>query len=115
MQGGGIHIDVSEPWYGLIASGSKTVEGRKNKGLFKDLKVGQHVYIMSPIGHQCVVRVVAKRTYRTFQDYLEHEGLRQCLPNIETISDGVNVYRQWYSAEDEIAYGVVAIEMKLSE
>jgi ASC-1-like (ASCH) protein len=110
-----IRVEVSEPWYSLIASAAKTIEGRKNKGLFKDLKVGDLVYILSPAGHHCVVRVVAKRTYSTFQEYLEHEGLRHCLPTIETISDGVAVYRQWYSAEDEAAYGVVAIEMKLLE
>jgi ASC-1-like (ASCH) protein len=33
--------NVSEPWFTLISLGLKTVEGRKNKGRFKDMQVGE--------------------------------------------------------------------------
>jgi hypothetical protein len=32
--------NLSEPWFTLIQLGLKTVEGRKNKGKFKEMKVG---------------------------------------------------------------------------
>jgi len=32
--------NVSEPWFSLINLGLKTVEGRKDKGRFHDMKVG---------------------------------------------------------------------------
>lgn len=31
---------ISEPWFSLISLGLKTVEGRKNKGRFKEMKIG---------------------------------------------------------------------------
>jgi hypothetical protein len=31
---------LSEPWFSLISLGLKTIEGRKNKGIFKDMEVG---------------------------------------------------------------------------
>jgi ASC-1-like (ASCH) protein len=34
---------VSEPWFTLISMGLKSVEGRKNKGRFKEMKVGDIV------------------------------------------------------------------------
>ena len=34
---------LSEPWFTLISLGLKTVEGRKNKGRFKEMKVGDIV------------------------------------------------------------------------
>jgi hypothetical protein len=34
---------VSEPWFSLISLGIKTIEGRKNKGIFKELKIGDVV------------------------------------------------------------------------
>jgi hypothetical protein len=32
---------VSEPWFSLISLGIKTIEDRKNKGIFKELKIGE--------------------------------------------------------------------------
>jgi hypothetical protein len=32
--------NVSEPWFSLINLGLKTVEGRKNKGRFHDMQLG---------------------------------------------------------------------------
>ena len=32
--------NVSEPWFTLISLGLKTVEGRKNKGRFKEMQIG---------------------------------------------------------------------------
>jgi ASC-1-like (ASCH) protein len=34
---------LSEPWFTLISLGLKTVEGRKNKGVFKEMKLGDIV------------------------------------------------------------------------
>jgi hypothetical protein len=34
---------LSEPWFTLISLGLKTVEGRKNKGKFKEMQVGDIV------------------------------------------------------------------------
>jgi hypothetical protein len=33
--------NISEPWFTLISLGLKTVEGRKNKGRFKEMQVGE--------------------------------------------------------------------------
>jgi ASC-1-like (ASCH) protein len=32
---------LSEPWFSLISLGLKTIEGRKNKGRFKEMQVGE--------------------------------------------------------------------------
>jgi len=59
-----------------------------------------------------LTKIVGKRAYSTFKEYLETEGLDKCLPGIETIEDGVGVYYKYYTPEDEAKYGVLAIELE---
>ena len=44
---------------------------------------------------------------------LESEGLNRVLPGIQSIEDGVNVYRQFYSTELEEENGILAIHLQL--
>lgn len=110
------HIQhLSEPWFTLISLGLKTVEGRKNKGLFKDIKVGEKIeWVNNDFNERKIVtQVTSKKEYSTFKEYLEGEGLDKCLPGIENIETGLSVYFKYYTTEDEKTYGVIAIRLKL--
>ena len=106
---------VSEPWFTLIYLGIKSVEGRLNKGQFKEMKVNDEIkWINEDFNHREVItRVVSKQEYPTFKDYLEGEGLEKCLPAISSINDGLNVYYKYYSKDDESKYGVIAIRLEV--
>ena len=43
---------------------------------------------------------------------LKSETLEKVLPNVESINDGVDIYHQYYSAEDEAKYGVLAFGLE---
>lgn len=105
---------LSEPWFTEINEGRKTIEGRKNKGRFANMKVGETIEWYNE-DKRCCSRITNVRQYDTFKNYLLSEGLSNCLPMIENIEDGVNVYYQYYTKEDEKMYGVVAIEIELIE
>lgn len=110
------HIEhVSEPWFTLISLGLKTVEGRKNKGKFKEMKVNDLIeWRNNDFNPRTVVtRITKKNTYTTFEDYLRQEGLENCLPGIKDIQDGKSVYFKYYTKEQEQQYGVVAIGLKV--
>ena len=105
------NIFVSEPWFGYIKSGEKTIEGRKNKGDFKKMQPGDIVkWICSD--DSILTEITGKRSYKTFKEYLETEGLNKCLPGVETIEAGVAIYHKYYTLEDEAEYGALAIEIK---
>lgn len=105
---------VSEPWFTLISLGLKTVEGRKNKGIFKEMKSGDIIeWENSDFGHRSIqTKVVGKAVYKSFKEYLENEGLENCLPGITNIENGLAVYYRYYSKKDEAEYGVVAIRLE---
>jgi ASC-1-like (ASCH) protein len=109
--------NVSEPWFSLILLGLKTVEGRKNKGRFKEMKVGDIVEWTNDnfMQRSILTRITGKAEYPTFREYLETEGLDKCLPGIEKfgIEHGLSIYFKYYTKEDEKEFGVVAIRMTL--
>jgi len=106
---------LSEPWFSLIALGLKTVEGRRNKGIFKEMLVGDliewHNEDFKP--RSIITRVSRKAVYSTFQEYLETEGLQKCLPGMPSIEHGLSVYFKYFTKEQENEFGVMAIELEL--
>lgn len=107
--------NVSEPWYSFISMGLKVVEGRKDKGKFHNMKVGELIewqnYDFAP--RHVLTRIVYKKRYTTFKDYLELEGMDRCLPGMTTLNHGLSVYYKYYTPEDEATYGVMAITLEL--
>jgi len=109
--------NLSEPWFTLIQLGLKTVEGRKNKGKFKEMKVGDIIEWKNEDfkPRSFLTQITGKAEYPNFKIYLETEGLDKCLPNMEKygIEHGLSVYYKYYTKEDERAFGVVAIRLKV--
>lgn len=106
---------LSEPWFTLISMGLKTVEGRKNKGKYKEMKVGDVIeWVNDDFKPRSIMtRVIGKNVYSTFKEYLETEGLENCLPGMPDITYGLSVYYKYFTPEDEATYGVVAIKLEL--
>ena len=40
------------------------------------------------------------------------EGIKNAIPDKKNLKDAVNVYRKFYSIEDEKKYGVVAVKVR---
>lgn len=106
---------VSEPWFSLIGNGRKSVEGRLNKGDFKDLQIGDTIlwYNNDIQNKEILTKVTKKTVYKTFKQYLKKEGIDNCLPDTNNIRDGINIYYKYYTKEQEKEFGVVAIRLEL--
>lgn len=107
--------NLSEPWFTLISLGLKTVEGRKNKGKFKEMRVGDIIEWTNQnfLTRQVLTRITGKAEYNTFSEYLKTEGLDKCLPGIPTLEHGLSVYFKYFTKEEEAEFGVVAIRLEL--
>jgi ASC-1-like (ASCH) protein len=105
---------LSEPWFSLVKLGLKTVEGRLDKGDFKIMQAGDIViFENNDFGRARELRTTIQRTtrYQTFEEYLEKETIKQCLPSIDGMDDALSVYQKYFEnlKEDEVKYGVVCI------
>ena len=106
-------IHVSEPWFTYIKNNKKRIEGRLNKGSFSELKKKQIIrFFNKDLNEKFDAKIVNIVKYKSFEEYLTQEGLKRTLPNINTIQDGVSIYRQYYSLDDENRFGILAIYVK---
>ncbi|AEH25540.1 ASCH domain-containing protein [Pyrococcus yayanosii] len=102
-------MGLQEEYIELIRTGKKKIEGRLYDEKRRQIKPGD---IISFEGGKLKVRVKALRVYSSFREMLEKEGLENVLPGVDSIEEGVRVYRQFYDEEREKKYGVVAIEVE---
>jgi ASC-1-like (ASCH) protein len=111
-----MEINVAQPWFRHIQRRRKTVEGRLDKNKFSELSRGSVLIISSNQSkeEEKVVAVVTRvKKYPDFRTYLTQEGLARTLPGIETIEEGVSVYRQFYTEAQEREHGVLAVHIRL--
>ena len=106
-----ISKNISEPYFSDIKSGKKIVEGRLNKKEWKNVRVYDIIRWYNDSNDIFDTRVIDVYYYDTFENMLDIEGLEVVLPGCPSIDEGVNIYRSFYSKEDEDRYGVVGIKL----
>lgn len=107
---------LSEPWFSLICVNKKKIEGRLNKGDFKNMIIGDIIIFYNDdfnIHREVKCIITRINIYENFRDYLTTEKISICLPTIQNIEDGINLYYKFYTKEDELKYGVVVIKIKV--
>ncbi len=107
--------NLSEPWFSLIKLKIKQVEGRLNKGDFANMSIGDFIIFTNNdfgFSRKIIVKITNISNYDNFQTYLENETLEKCLPGINKIEDGVNVYYNYYKKSDELQYKIKAFTLK---
>lgn len=106
--------NVSEPWFSFMEDGTKQVEGRLCLGDFAVMNEGDIItFTNDEMGFERMFTVTIKQIikYDNFREYLECEMLEKCLPLVDNIEDGLQVYYKYYSRENELKYGVRAFRL----
>ena len=106
-----------------IIAGRKTIEGRLNRGKFAKYKPGdivqlrrvfrdEHGVLRDGEPNVATVEVVAVRPYTTFLEMCSQEDFRAIIPSAHSADEAAAVYDSYYSKEDQLEYGVLAIEVR---
>ncbi|KAL0387986.1 UNVERIFIED_CONTAM: hypothetical protein Sradi_2680400, partial [Sesamum radiatum] len=98
-------LDVQEPFFSQLRDGLKTIEGRCAVGKYKRFQSG-HLLLFNK---SLTAQVQDVRQYASFHEMLEAEGLSKVLPGVTSIEAGVQIYRRFYSEEEERSNGVLAV------
>eukprot|EP01027_Heterolobosea_sp_BB2_P007360 GEZU01010958.1.p1 GENE.GEZU01010958.1~~GEZU01010958.1.p1 ORF type:complete len:140 (-),score=34.61 GEZU01010958.1:119-538(-) len=124
MQCQPVIINIQEPYYSLVKSGKKKVEGRLAHNEYMKLKPGDVIQARKDKkslaeGEQqdsFYLRVVKVNKYSSFEEMLRAEGINKVLPsNSITSEQGVEVYRVFYSEEEEQKWGVAGIHVEVEK
>ena len=109
-------VEVSEPWYGLLEQGVKSVEGRKASPKWRGVQAGDTLIFVAPDGSPFRRSVAAVRSYsgpRALEGFLERE-MEAALPGVKTLEEAAAVYLQWWTLEEIQTWGVLALEVARS-
>ena len=108
------HNHRAEPYFTFIKNGQKTFEGRIRKGWYRLAKPGDHIIIYNEEETDSIEVIVKNvRPYVSMREMLEREPLKKLLPDVETIEQGIKVFKRFYTDEQEREFGVVAIEIQI--
>ncbi|KAI3994668.1 hypothetical protein MKX01_027558 [Papaver californicum] len=98
-------IDVQEPFFTQLRVGRKTIEGRCAVGDYNRIGPGSLLLF-----NRCLLLEVQDvRRHPSFSELLKTESLEKVLPGVNTIEEGVQIYRNFYTEEKEKSNGVLAI------
>ena len=90
---------------------------KKDEAVAEEMKVGDIIEWKNEDfkPRSFLTQITGKAEYPNFKTYLETEGLKRCLPNMEKygIEHGLSVYYKYYTKEDEREFGVVAIRLNV--
>jgi ASC-1-like (ASCH) protein len=100
-----------EPWFSLIRSGIKPVEGRKNVPKWQKIRVGDYLDFFYGEEHFRTV-VTEIRKYPSLEDYLLDVTVEKALPGVSSFEEAVRIYHQWSTPEEIQAHGFLGIFVK---
>eukprot|EP00475_Leptophrys_vorax_P013823 TRINITY_DN2018_c0_g1_i1.p1 TRINITY_DN2018_c0_g1~~TRINITY_DN2018_c0_g1_i1.p1 ORF type:complete len:276 (+),score=68.89 TRINITY_DN2018_c0_g1_i1:242-1069(+) len=128
----GESIMLSDPWFEHVSNGDKKIEVRLNRLWVKDIQVDDVIQFDRKRAHvdqeeedemkltrhnqeSLVVIIKARQDFATFEALFDSlVDLSAILPGIAADHrSAVEVYRQWYSEQDEVKHGVVALRIEL--
>lgn len=109
-----------------IIAGRKIVEGRLNRSKFAEYEVGDLILLRRDFrdddgnlqdGYPRAAEVIimAIRHYETFIDMVTTEGYQKVIPSAADARSAADEYNKYYPAADQAKYGVLAIEIKVSQ
>jgi ASC-1-like (ASCH) protein len=106
-----ITLPLRQIYFNAIRAGQKAFEGRLYRPNLHQLIPGTEIcFKCEETQDQLIKRVAWIRTYKTFRDMLEQEGVTNCLPGVTKVDDGVGLYLSFpnYKTLEQV-HGVVAI------
>jgi len=103
--------NVQQPWFNYICARVKTVEGRLNRGSWKNLVEGETVIFSNEDDkiESTIKRILLFEDFGKAYDYYGDK----LIPN-STREDVISIYNQFYSNQDIQTYGVICIELLLT-
>lgn len=105
-----INLNVQPKYFTDIREGLKILEGRLAKEKYRLLNIGDTILFDN--GDDTIVKKIdGIHIFDSFSSGADFLRVKNIIPGIESVSELVSIYRQFYSEEDEKKYGVVFLKL----
>lgn len=107
------YIRVNEPWFTEIKNGKKRFEGRCCWNQNARMQVWDQLEIANAqnLDEIITVLIIGIHRFRNFQEALESLPLKEILPGVKNVDDGIEIYKKFVSLKSQTEFGVVMIEI----
>lgn len=109
-------ITLKKVYIHHIRAGRKTIEGRVNSGMFRNLREGRLVrfFYFHDQTDDVICKVQWINRYSSFREMLEKEGYQACVPEAYSLEHAVEIYNSIPNyTENAAKFGVLAIKLEL--
>lgn len=108
-----LQLKIVRRYFEWILKGVKTVEGRLKKPGVASLKPGDIIEFITEPWSTAKAQVTYVKEYKSFKEMLLDQGVKNCLPDLSDLEEGVRVYHSFPGyQESESHFGVIAIGIK---
>lgn len=111
-----VGITLRKIYIHQIRNHQKSVEGRIHSGMFRNLRVGSTVrfFYMANQSDDVVCRIKKINAYGSFQEMIEREGYRTCIPDARDAADAIRQYAAIPGYSEKAAqFGVLALHLEV--
>jgi len=118
-------IGVESDQLNEIVLGRKTIEARLGKPKFLKFRIGDQISlrediwennkIVNSIHNQAIIRITQLLYFESFEELFSAVSYKKAIPAAQNLKEALDIYRKFYSAEDEEKYGVISITFKVEE
>lgn len=103
-------LSCVEPWFSLLKSGQKPVEGRMKEAMFDQYCLGDIIEFSSEKNDdRFTVRITQIKTYPSLEEYLNTVTIEKAVPGTRNIAEAMAVYHQWYTPQQIQQNGFLGI------
>lgn len=105
-------MHCEDPWFSLLQTGIKQVEGRKGSPKYRAIQVSD-VIVFQCDDRQFHAKVRCIDSFTSLDDYLNKVTVQKALPGIESIEEARRIYLQWSTLEEIDKHGFLGIWIDL--
>tara|TARA_A100001015_G_C14737424_1_gene612302 strand:- start:12 stop:350 length:339 start_codon:yes stop_codon:yes gene_type:complete len=94
------YIYVNHIAFKQISNGHKTIEGRINRGLFKNLQNGEIIHFICKKTKEKYSAIILNiKYYNNIYEFLKKENLQNIIHNCKGYNHAIQIYKKYYSNE----------------
>jgi ASC-1-like (ASCH) protein len=102
------NMKCSGELFELIKNNVKIIEGRVNDKKRQQIKIGDYIIFNNENGEKLKKKIKDKLVFSSFDEALRTVKLKDILPTVRTMEEGVELYHSFSGyTEEEKLYGVV--------
>lgn len=113
------NINLSDPWFDYTKNSLKIFEGRRYFDKYKYVKIGDYFCFKrykTNSNDTFIKKIINIYKFKTFEEGLKYFDsknlLNKVLPNISTVSEGINIYLKYVSLKTQLKDNVIFFHLE---